>query len=428
MFVDTGAMERSGMATGGPCRIATGRTRTSGGKAKSGGPKAMPLRREAVGALEARLGGRLQHVPPFAFGPLTLSRARLAERPAVAGTDLVVHAIEGPWREARLAASPNLIAALAAPPNGGALPGPVAAALLVELALEDGMVALERETGPLRLVPLATAAKRRRMSDARAVRLDALLESEAGRIAGEVTLWGCEAFEVHLAEALAVRAVRPTPPALTDLVLPARVRVAGVSLTLRELRDLEPGDVVLADGCEAAASGAAALAMLAGRPVARAHALVLCAGLAIDLRVGAADGSDADASSRGVGGEDGGRVVSWRKEHAMSNVSPPDRPAPDLPAIGVDSVEVVLDVEFAREGLTLEELCALQPGSILTFAQSADAPLMVRINGRPFAHCEAVSVGERAGVRIVSLLAPPEELAPAASEGADEVPADGGEA
>lgn len=428
MFVDTDmhadASTPNGPATDNPRETGTRGRKAPKARAKrkpvrrapTAAPKVRPWRRAAVGALEARLGGRLD-VAPHAFGPVTLSRPQLVDQPVRVDAGVACFRIEGPWRDARMAVDLDLLHALIAPVNGGALPGPDATALLLELVLEAALSAVEEETGPLRLAPSKPSASRVR-KHRKAVRLDVTSSDGAAssdETAGTVTLWGCDAFEARLAETLAARATLPPPPAPVGLLLPARMRAARMRLTAREAEDLRAGDVILADGPAAAGT---ALAMLGGRPVPDAAMQVVCAGFVIDLRIDATPDAEiaATAKARGTGLFGGGRVVSWKKEHGMSNL-----PASDLPAIGVGSVEVVLDVEFAREGLTLDELTALQPGSILTFAQSADAPLTVRINGRPFALCEAVSVGDRSGVRIVSLLASPDaaQAGPAGAEPRD---------
>ena len=342
-------------------------------------PRAATLAWPEVGMLEARLGGILTRVEPIMAGPLVLREFRLATTATETTCETEEFTLAGPWRSARLRVPQALVDAALAPfASGLALPA-AARALLMELALEEFLAPIEAALGPIEIAPVK---RKRRTATSVALSCTAALAevSEGGE--HDLVVSGCERFQAVLADALASRAAPPSPHRLDDVVLPARVRLARVALAAATVRGLEAGDILFPgatapDGLDALMGGA------------EGRIAISCAGHTIQARTKVTADRTAHAA-----------VVAYGKEEPMSASEDRSEPSPISP----DNIEVVLDVEFAREGLTLAQLNELQPGSVLVFAQSLDAPLTVRVNGRPFAECEAVRIGDKAGVRLVRIL------------------------
>lgn len=67
-------------------------------------------------------------------------------------------------------------------------------------------------------------------------------------------------------------------------------------------------------------------------------------------------------------------------------------------------------VSLASTSLPVERIVQLAPGSMIQFSKSADEPLELWIGDTVVAHGEAVKVGDKFGVRIVSITMPPERF------------------
>jgi flagellar motor switch protein FliN len=63
-------------------------------------------------------------------------------------------------------------------------------------------------------------------------------------------------------------------------------------------------------------------------------------------------------------------------------------------------IGVQLSLEVSRTTMTIRELLALGPGSVIELERPAGDPLDVFVNGRLVAHGEVVMVNERYGVRF----------------------------
>lgn len=71
-------------------------------------------------------------------------------------------------------------------------------------------------------------------------------------------------------------------------------------------------------------------------------------------------------------------------------------------------VPLELTVELGRVTMALREVAGrLGPGSIITLAKLTGEKLDIRVNDRLVARGEAVAVGDRYGVRVVEIVAPP---------------------
>ena len=69
-------------------------------------------------------------------------------------------------------------------------------------------------------------------------------------------------------------------------------------------------------------------------------------------------------------------------------------------------VKVPVVVTLATKRESVSEILSLSPGSILQFEKSCEEPLDLSVVNRPIARGEAVKVGERFGLRIMSMLLP----------------------
>jgi flagellar motor switch protein FliN/FliY len=72
----------------------------------------------------------------------------------------------------------------------------------------------------------------------------------------------------------------------------------------------------------------------------------------------------------------------------------------------IAAIEVLLSVEVGRARVPLADLLAVEAGQLFDLDTLVAEPVSILANGRPFATGEIVAVGERFGVRIVSLAEP----------------------
>ncbi|MCA8981660.1 MAG: flagellar motor switch protein FliN [Planctomycetes bacterium] len=79
--------------------------------------------------------------------------------------------------------------------------------------------------------------------------------------------------------------------------------------------------------------------------------------------------------------------------------------------IGLDSlmnVPVKLTVQVGRTRLTLAQLVAMGPGSLIPLDREAHEPADILVNGKVVARGEIVTIDDRYGVRIASVVADPQ--------------------
>jgi flagellar motor switch protein FliM len=66
-------------------------------------------------------------------------------------------------------------------------------------------------------------------------------------------------------------------------------------------------------------------------------------------------------------------------------------------------LEVKATVVLAEKSVKLQELMALKAGDVMVFGKPADDPLELRVSGRPVATGTAVRMGERFGLKVISV-------------------------
>lgn len=83
--------------------------------------------------------------------------------------------------------------------------------------------------------------------------------------------------------------------------------------------------------------------------------------------------------------------------------------APVVPAVGGDlsrvrDVPVELAVEIGRTRMTIGEMLALGPGSIVGLNRLAGEPVDLLVNGRAIARGEVVVIDEEFGLRVTEVV------------------------
>jgi flagellar motor switch protein FliN/FliY len=73
-------------------------------------------------------------------------------------------------------------------------------------------------------------------------------------------------------------------------------------------------------------------------------------------------------------------------------------------------VPLNMDVELGRTRMTIQDLLALGPGSIIELDKVAGAPLDILVNDRLLARGEAVVINDKFGVRITDIVSPQERI------------------
>jgi flagellar motor switch protein FliN len=74
-------------------------------------------------------------------------------------------------------------------------------------------------------------------------------------------------------------------------------------------------------------------------------------------------------------------------------------------------VPLELSVELGRTRMSIQELLALGPGSVIELDKVAGEPLDILINDRLVARGEAVVVNDKFGIRITDIVSPAERIA-----------------
>jgi len=70
-----------------------------------------------------------------------------------------------------------------------------------------------------------------------------------------------------------------------------------------------------------------------------------------------------------------------------------------------------VSVELGRTRMSIQELLALAPGSVIELDKVAGEPLDILINDRLVARGEAVVVNDKFGIRITDIVSPQERIA-----------------
>ncbi|HEY7725417.1 MAG TPA: flagellar motor switch protein FliN [Anaeromyxobacteraceae bacterium] len=74
-------------------------------------------------------------------------------------------------------------------------------------------------------------------------------------------------------------------------------------------------------------------------------------------------------------------------------------------------VPLDLSVELGRARMSIQDLLALAPGSVVELDKVAGEPLDILVNDRLVARGEAVVVNDKFGIRITDIVSPQERIA-----------------
>jgi flagellar motor switch protein FliN/FliY len=74
-------------------------------------------------------------------------------------------------------------------------------------------------------------------------------------------------------------------------------------------------------------------------------------------------------------------------------------------------VPLDVNVELGRSRMSIQELLALSPGSVIELDKVAGEPLDIVVNGRLIARGEAVVVNDKFGIRITDIVSKTERIA-----------------
>ena len=72
------------------------------------------------------------------------------------------------------------------------------------------------------------------------------------------------------------------------------------------------------------------------------------------------------------------------------------------------SIQTPVCVTLARKSISLEDIVNLVPGAMLTFDVHCDEPLTLEAGGAPIATGETVKIGDKFGIRVREIFAPPQ--------------------
>lgn len=114
---------------------------------------------------------------------------------------------------------------------------------------------------------------------------------------------------------------------------------------------------------------------------------------AVRLTLDGLDEAGATLADSGPGSPAPGAAAASARAAAGAAAVPPHLAA----------VEVTLSVEVGRRQLPLSELIAVAPGQLFELDRLTDEPVLVLVNGTPFARGEVVAIGERFGIRLTAI-------------------------
>ena len=97
----------------------------------------------------------------------------------------------------------------------------------------------------------------------------------------------------------------------------------------------------------------------------------------------------------------------------MNNDQSEGHPPMDL----LMDIPLQVTVELGRRRMTISDILALGPGSVVELSKAAGEPLDIYVNDRLVARGEAVLVGDRYGVRITEVFTPGARMGDDKAEG-----------
>jgi type III secretion protein Q len=166
--------------------------------------------------------------------------------------------------------------------------------------------------------------------------------------------------------------------AVSEIPIGVSLRVAAATLTIEEVVELSPGDVVLAD--EACSANGTAVAVIGRYFVAPVELTSEWA--RITARVARGHNSPWE----------------WSMDDANDSFAGTNSQVSDL-----DDLPIRIVFELGRVELTLGEIQALAPGALLQLARPLEEALDIVANGKRIGRGTLVKIGDSVGVRVARL-------------------------
>ena len=82
--------------------------------------------------------------------------------------------------------------------------------------------------------------------------------------------------------------------------------------------------------------------------------------------------------------------------------APSVTPSPRLPQM-MRRIPVTLTLEVGSARISLQELMAIGPSSVVPLDALAGEPLVIKVNGAPIGRAEVVVAGEQYGLKVIDL-------------------------
>jgi len=70
----------------------------------------------------------------------------------------------------------------------------------------------------------------------------------------------------------------------------------------------------------------------------------------------------------------------------------------------LENTEIFVNIKMGKAKLSLQQICEIEPGYVITLDKFAGEPLDLYVNNNHIAKCEAVAIDENFGVRITEIV------------------------
>lgn len=87
---------------------------------------------------------------------------------------------------------------------------------------------------------------------------------------------------------------------------------------------------------------------------------------------------------------------------ASTPAPPPARPRRDFAQM-MRKIPVTVTLEVGAARISLQELAAIEPNSVIELDALAGEPLVIKVNGTPIGRAEVVVTGENYGLKVLEL-------------------------
>lgn len=90
------------------------------------------------------------------------------------------------------------------------------------------------------------------------------------------------------------------------------------------------------------------------------------------------------------------------EDAASTPTPPPARPRRDFAQM-MRKIPVTVTLEVGAARISLQELAAIEPNSVIELDALAGEPLVIKVNGTPIGRAEVVVTGENYGLKVLEL-------------------------